>query len=415
MKARPVVADMDSIEAIAPQITQFCHTAKISGLRDPGTLVWEMITADFPLPDPNSQFWWRTTGFTLAILLQKAGYAIESQCRNLLFYFFYVVPELGAGPNAEGQPPHWKSFMTDDFTPIELSWSWGCGSEAPMVRFSIEPIGPCAGTSADPLNEHATTRLIRRFQHVLPDTDLTWFDHFSKELLTYSRHSTEPDRISRFEGHESRTFIAFDLDENGIVLKAYFLPAFKAAETGQSNLAVISQAIKNLPNQQGSSFYGYNILLDYMKTSVEGSQLEVEMLGIDCTAPTKSRLKIYLRSRSTCFNSVRATMALGGRLKDPGLEKGFEELRKLWTLVLGKDEQFAPAEDLQRKDHRTAGILYYFEIRPGQAAPVPKVYIPVRHYAPNDLDIAHGLRTYLKSRRQGSVAGRYMQALKSIL
>lgn len=74
-------------------------------------------------------------------MLGMADYTTESQYRNLLFYLYYVVPELGVRPGDYKQPSQWKSFMTDDHTPVELSWSWSCGDKPSVVRFSIEPIG----------------------------------------------------------------------------------------------------------------------------------------------------------------------------------------------------------------------------------------------------------------------------------
>ena len=50
--------------------------------------------------------------------------------------------------------------MTDNHTPVEFSWDWGCANDEPTVRYSIEPIGCNAGTPKDPLNEHAAARML---------------------------------------------------------------------------------------------------------------------------------------------------------------------------------------------------------------------------------------------------------------
>ena len=64
-----------------------------------------------------------------------------------------------------------------------------------------------------------------------------------------------------------------------------------------------------------------------------------------------------MRSRSTCFNSVLDIMKLGGAVVEPDLAHGLKELHRLWHQVLGKKLDFPPSQDLNHKDHRTAGIL----------------------------------------------------------
>ena len=107
-------------------------------------------------------------------------------------------------------------------------------------------------------------------------------------------------------------------------------------------------------------------------------------------------------------------MTLGREIDDPDMEHGLAELQELWILVLGLDQHFSSSNELTPNSHRTAGILYYFELKPGQALPVPKVYIPVRHYGKNDQNIAEGLLKYLKKHRQSSAPENYVRALNRI-
>ncbi|MCJ1250607.1 hypothetical protein MMC30_007835 [Trapelia coarctata] len=396
------------------QIIQQYLLTKDTHSRLPEPPLWALINKHFPPPNSDFQFWWRTTGIALAVLLQKAGYSVDAQCQHLLFYYYNIVPELGVGPDAQGLPRYWKSFMTDHFAPIELSWEWGCGGDVPTVRFSIEPIGPYAGTPIDPLNHHATARLVHQYQPLIQECDLRLFDHFSTKLLSYTNLPAETGRSRACQGHSSRTFVAFEFGKDALMLKAYFLPTFKAAELGQSTWDIIRRAIEDLPDSSLPAFSGLSTLQNFMMSSPQGLELEAEIFAVDCVGPTRSRLKIYMRSRSTCFDSVREIMTLGGVLDGSGLRHGLDELQKLWKLVLSQEQEFSTAADLRQKDHRTAGILYYFDIKQGRALPGVKVYIPVRHYGQNDLAIAKGLSIYLKSRGQGSLACKYLEALESI-
>ncbi len=411
----PFLSNMDIFAVDRNQTTQQYHSTKATRSHELEPQLWSLLNSYFPRANSDLRFWWKTTGVPFAILLEKAGYSIDAQRQKLFFYYYCVIPELGVGSNAQGLPRCWKSFMTDHFSPIELSWEWGCGGESATVRFSIEPIGPYAGTSADPLNQHATTHVVHRFQRLLSNCDLQLFDYFSKELLSYNQHIGETSHCSDYSKHRSRTFIAVDLGEDGDMLKAYFLPTFKAVELGMSTWGIISQAIQNLSACSPSIvFPGLSILRNFLRTSPQGSGLEAEILAIDCMSPARSRLKIYMRSQSTCFDSVREIMTLGGVLDHLYLNHGLNELQKLWKLVLSQRQDFSAAQDLQPKAHRTAGILYYFDMQQGQTLPGAKVYIPVRHYGQNDHAIAEGLGVYLKNRGQGSLACKYMKALRSI-
>ena len=371
---------------------------------------YQLVETSVSLSSEDAYFWWRTTGSSLALLLEKAGYTIEVQYANLLFYYTYIVPSLGPRPSAKGLPQTWKSFMTDDSSPLELSWSWGSSNVDPVIRYSIEPISYFAGTAVDPHNLIATTSLIQSMHHLLPDIDLQWYNHFASALLAFDYTTSPFPNRDRMTDHASHTFVAFDLEDQSVRFKAYFLPTTKARQGGKSNLELMSEAISDLPNV---SFPSFDCLLSYISSSSQS--FTAEILGLDCVAPEKSRLKIYLRSRSTSFAAVRSVMTLNGKVPD---DKGIAELRKLWALVLNLPEDFPDEEELGGTGHRTGGILYYVEMKPGNALPVLKVYIPVRHYGKNDAAVADGVVAYLRGRdhsdNQVQRTNDYVSALSSI-
>lgn len=379
---------------------------------DSGYCLWDMMYKHLEHEESNAQFWWTATGSLLAILLHQAKYQIMAQCEILQFYFSILIPELGPSPDSSGRFPQWKSFMTDENMPIELSWEWGLGDSPPTVRLSIEPIGLDVGTPQNSLNEFVTNQLVENIKRIFPGIDLRLFHHFSKELLTYNLEDQNNDTTLGTASHQTRSFLAFDFGKTGTMLKAYFFPVFKATETGQSTLALISQGLASLEKLEGIEFPGYDFLSDHIRTSPEGSRLEVEMFAIDCISPASSRMKVYLRSQSTSFESVRANMTLDGRLKHQGLDKGVVELEKLWKLVLLPAQNIKADEELPRKAHRTAGILYYYDIKPNELVPTPRIYIPVRHYGQNDTAISEGLVCYLKTRGQDEISDRYLRALR---
>ncbi|UKZ55819.1 hypothetical protein TrVGV298_009643 [Trichoderma virens] len=66
------------------------------------------------------------------------------------------------------------------------------------------------------------------------------------------------------------------------------------------------------------------------------------------------------------------------------------------------------------KVHRTGGMLYYFELKANEALPKSKVYLPVRHYAQNDDQIAKGLSNYLEQRGKKLSEGSYYHAVQKL-
>jgi hypothetical protein len=103
-------------------------------------LIWEQVNAELRIfENIHHYLWWRQhCGKQLAILLHHAGYTTQLQRRNLRFFAHVVAPCLGASPLIQPvQGGLWQSFMTDDGTPVEMSWDWGTKDSRPMIRACI--------------------------------------------------------------------------------------------------------------------------------------------------------------------------------------------------------------------------------------------------------------------------------------
>ncbi|KAI3324022.1 hypothetical protein HD806DRAFT_496244 [Xylariaceae sp. AK1471] len=68
--------------------------------------------------DHHARYWCLRCGYTPAVLLNKASYSHEAQYRYLRF-FQEITPFLGQ--EYRGEARQWKSYMTDDHIPVELS------------------------------------------------------------------------------------------------------------------------------------------------------------------------------------------------------------------------------------------------------------------------------------------------------
>lgn len=359
----------------------------------------------------DARFWWHTLGGPLALLLHESGYDAHSQYESLMFMYCNIIDFFGPRPTVSGWPKSWKSFMTDDFSPIEYSWSWDPANASPRIRFSIEAIGPFAGTKKDPFNQEMTMKMIRHMGLTFPETDWSLFNYFRDGFCGGPRDDSSAEQSNDQSSDSSSTFLGFDLCKTQIAVKAYFVPV-KAKLTGRSKISVLSETIRGL-EKPNFKLTAYDYLLDFMTNHPEGSHLDLVGIAVDCVVPSKSRFKIYVRSSQTSFDSVQAIMSMGGRLQPfPG--GTLQDLRKLWQLVLGLDENFSSSSDLSSNTSQTAGILYNFDIKAGSPVPEPKVYIPVKHYSPNDRVAVTGLTSYLNMKGQGDFAGGYKRALEGI-
>ena len=368
--------------------------------------VWYQVNREIRLSkSTDCFFWWNHIGSALGALLYHAGYSHDAQYRHLSFFARIIAPHLGLPPDSQ---KHWKTFMTDDGNPVELSYEWATNDAPPKIRYSVEPIGPRAGTLFDSRNKSVIKKFDRLLFSALPETNLVWFKHFERELRCRHR-SVLPAKSSNRSTHR---FYAFDLEDDEITVKAYFFPRLRARETKTPVLETISQAILSAP-QWGDA--GTQALTTFraFATKARAAPLEMDMLAIDLVEPRQSRVKVYFRSRETDFESVIDNLTLGDRARTTALEKGIENLRALWDALFEADSRTGTS--LRPLDHRTAGILYYVEFRLGNSLPVTKIYIPVRHYSSNDQHIMNSLSAYLKSTGNEHSIANYHEAMASLL
>lgn len=47
-----------------------------------------------PPKDKHVDFWWRLTGYHLALMIDAAGYSVQKQYETLLFHYHWIVSKL---------------------------------------------------------------------------------------------------------------------------------------------------------------------------------------------------------------------------------------------------------------------------------------------------------------------------------
>ena len=341
----------------------------------------------------HADLWNGRVGSMISHMMELAGYSESSRILHRSFFSDKVAFSLGPYPTETAQGGTWKSFMADDHTPLELSWSWSGRNSKPVVRYAAEPIGWLAGSSTDPLNMKAGLKCLEDSRLWAPSMDLQWYHHFSHTLLTMSE-TVATDCVPANADSPSQAFIAFDLEEETMVVKYYFIPTSKAALLGRSNLDLAVESILSLPKLGQGFAKPLGVVMDHISSFSATSRPHVLIIAVDCIEPQLSRVKIYVRYQQTSFDSMIQALRLGGALP-PFSATVLKDLEELWCGCFGVHDTSTPLDNVV---HRTAGLLYYYELKANKALPTSKVYLPVRHYASDDDQVARGLSDFLSKR-----------------
>ncbi|KAK6851154.1 aromatic prenyltransferase [Apiospora arundinis] len=369
---------------------------------------WSLLNDVLSFRSTDAQFWWNKTGHVFARLLHRAGYTPAEQYRELVFYALFVAPELGLAPDEHGNVRGWRSPGTPDSTPIDFSWEWGLGDHA-TVRYSFEPIGAHAGTPLDPLNRSATNQWIAKLreQNMVPGLDLEWYNHFTSQILPHEdmERTKTADVFVEETTPKAGTVVALDLEKSGPVMKMYIYPGLKAEELGITNLQLVQQSIRRLPQYASLRV---EPLLEYLDEGTAKYGFETGILGIDCLKPQDARIKIYVRAPHTTIDFMMDALTLGGRLEMKESEESLADLRDFWNAFLADAPAVLPGDAPGR-----ASPGFYYTIGCDKDIS-PKVYISPGYFCKSDADVLDRLRKFFSTRRSDAMMDNYEKAMRDI-
>ncbi|KAM0280848.1 hypothetical protein ACHAQH_003878 [Verticillium albo-atrum] len=365
------------------------------------------------IPQRDQAFWRQRTSETLAGLMRHAGSYTDAQTRaHLALLAELVVPSLGPRPGPEAQT---LPLLTATNSPFEPSWNvTDAGTSA--IRFSFEPLGRRGGDASDPFAQRIVSALLPPIAARAHGVDLQWFTSLQGSLfLTDDEAVVARSRLPK--GVRAPTsFLAFDLDGDRAVFKAYFFPILKHIATGRPAEDVAFSAVRALPCAAGLAPAAERL---ERWLAAAPFPVPLEMLAIDCVAPSAgARVKVYGRTESNAFSVVRTVATLGGQVDDAATAAGLDALEAMWPLLhnetaegggcmaAGSEEGKAP----RVRDTRHKGVCYGFELRPGCTWPETKVYVPVWQYAESDAVVARNLAEIFR-RRGWTVGERYEDAI----
>ncbi|KAL3443931.1 tryptophan dimethylallyltransferase-domain-containing protein [Aspergillus insuetus] len=381
------------------------------------THVWKVLSRTLPSQDANSDAWWQLTGKHLAVLLNAAGYPVDRQFECLLYHYHYAAPYLGPAPRGDNVPSKWKSMLRLDGTPFEFSWRWDTADEGPDVRIGLEPIGPMAGTTLDPLNHLAIREVLHKLASAIPGTDLTWTHHFLATLFDhdYAKYTEESSSGTPIG---TSLFLSLDFLRDSTQIKTYFQPRM-LNQPGLLDIPRWEASFQKLHPDAPAR----RTVHKFLTSNPEGKLLKPFCLSVDNCDPVTARIKWYFNSPHTNFASIREIMTLGGRITSIDTDHQLFELFDLLRTVTEQPDSFPETSEFPYTTSsppstapNSTGCVYFFDIAPGtgQSLPAIKLYFPIRNHGRNDLAATQNLMRWLDSRGRGQYGDAFLRALETV-
>ncbi|ROT37638.1 hypothetical protein SODALDRAFT_334751 [Sodiomyces alkalinus F11] len=283
-----------------------------------------------------------------SIIIPSLDYVLRSQCgysqnqarRHALFFRENLMPLLKLPPRATVTDngavifsPRYASALTNDFTPLEYSYSWKSAESAgvPVFRYIVDVAPP---TGADARSD--TLRAALAAIEQLDDGRATGGDQFKVHVFpALWKHVTQwfLDQETRIHPTEkelgrcvccgtSSTFVGCELAPEHASLKLYWLlPSCQAPATTLRDLDGLFDSAKPFsPLFEHTGFWDlWSTLRDYVSSHSE--TLQIRMLSMDATQFPSSRVKVYTRcmfADSVRFaDAILPHLSLGGRVDIP--------------------------------------------------------------------------------------------------
>ncbi|KAG6815298.1 hypothetical protein H0H93_010303 [Arthromyces matolae] len=335
-------------------------------------------------------------------MLDAAAFPITSQIAFLTFFHERVIGMLGPLESLGS-----KSYMTFDGSPVELSWvipsnvKPGAGVTGRQVRFAIEPIDPETGELL------AGVEVLKYFTSREGGLGLV------KSDMGVLDWSVIADEFLYSKEDQRRFFVGFDFSRTGeITLKTYYIPLARPSNpSSKSHLWDVDYTpLRSLITTLDASLMDSLDMITSFSEEVDPQyKPRLQILSMDCVPNEVNRLKMYCRpSYGTSWTDARRAFTLGGKLDCPKMDRALEHLETLWNLLFPfaashSNRQLEEGLELathgntcerRSPDHPTGGLLFYYSLVPGSGMILPKIYLPVSRYCPNDEFISGALEKF---------------------
>ncbi|KAF9888529.1 hypothetical protein FE257_008636 [Aspergillus nanangensis] len=351
--------------------------------------------------------WWSDLGQLFARLLQLGEHTLEEQYRHLRFLFETVIPALGPHPCT------YPSAMTLLGAPLDTSLKF-YRDGPPLVRVALEPLSYQSGTPTDPFNQLPSSELVTTLVRLnLPGFDTAIYDHFAEQFALSPADAT---RLHDQGQLGTQRALGFELRGGDILPKGYVFPRLSHMATGTPIRDMIMRAVgdEESPVKSSNWMPGLAVVDEYVSDA--GGFSPFTFLAWDFVCPAKSRLKVYGTNLNVNLTTAKEVWMMGGRFNDPETRTGWELLERLWYLLGIKSHEVRAPDNIEsvetKASHYQGPILWNYEIQPGSARPIAKLYLCV--HGLNDLGVARGLAKFFASIGWAHPARSYVEALAAM-
>lgn len=346
-----------------------------------------------PITKDDVAFWESQCLPSFSSLLTSSGsYTPEQAASHVQFFKDHVIPHIGPKPKSGG-----AYLLAHTGSVIENSINFSDKLKTPLIRFIFQPMGIEGIPEAT-------------------NADMGWFHQTARTFcLSDAEKATLKEKVPELSAIP-QYLVGFDLEpDERRTFKAYFAPMYKhilhQADTDQ----LIYDLVRSL--HKGETLIPALEKIEAFRK--EEPQRPVDCIGIDCIKPEEgARFKLYTRlpKDTNNWSFMKHQMTLNGRLTDETVLEGLEILKAIWHLLFDEPEGLAE-EDRSKVEMHTDGphfgLLLSWELQPGKADPIPKLYVPLWKFAKSNKAIGENwTKVFQKWNWSWGNDGKYMQDIE---
>ena len=326
----------------------------------------------------------------------------------------------GSGATSYQRQTLLRSWLTHDLSPFEFSINWKEKSRKQIIRFAFEPTTKQAGTATDPINQLGTKEFMNTISKDVPGLDLIRFNQFLEAINVPS--DGVDDVIAKYPPDLPRcpAVVAFDLEHSGdLMVKSYFLPHWRALQSGILAKAIVSDAVRACNRPDGLSYNGsVDAIMSYLST-FEGQEDAplAHILSNDCVADSPGmRLKFYILSEADSLTKLSEMYSLGVRLKGAHIAASLKSIRELWYHLFGLSDSDPTANDKVCVDKMKCIFAYEMRSTHGSEPDLDvKFHIPMWQLGKSDGQLSELMASWFESHGHPDLAARYKSDLNKAL
>ena len=189
-------------------------------------------------------FWKKNLQDVVGHMLSDVGsYTREQQQEQLNFISQHVLPVMGKSAERKNAP----YFLTPTGCGWEPSINFTDKDVNPVVRYTLEALGPHAGSDEDLWGIKAAYNILPQLASVTPGADLRWFNAL---LPIFTPTAEEFDKAQTVLSPRTKPCpkcsVAFDLKGGNRSMKTYFFPPVKSIASGTKTEDLVFPALHQL-------------------------------------------------------------------------------------------------------------------------------------------------------------------------